>query len=178
MFQLNKKFRSSSRSIISTISDPFKDSKRGELDEDELHSLNLQKNRKHIVGWRMGAVVSACTAGAVMLINLVFLVVAMVTIGQEDGIGTLYKGDCNTVKRWDTIVHLILNLLGVAILGASNFTVQCISSPTREEVDKAHAMRRPLDIGIPSAWNLRYMSWSKIILWVFLMLSTLPLHLL
>jgi len=156
----------------------FKDSNGEELEDDKLHTLNLQKNRKHVVGWRMGAVISACTAGGVLLVNLVFLVVAMVTVGQESGIGTLYKGDCNTVKRWDTVIHLILNLLGVAILAASNFTVQCISSPTRQELDKAHARRRPLDIGIPSAWNLRYMSWSKIILWFFLMLSTLPLHLL
>ena len=140
--------RSHSRSILSIISDPFKDSNVEELEDDELDTLNLQKNRKHVAGWRMGAFISACTAGVVLLVNLIFLVVAIVTVGQDNGIGTLYKGDCDTVKRWDTIIHLILNLLGVAILAASNFTVQCISSPTREELDKAHANRRPLDIGI------------------------------
>jgi hypothetical protein len=164
-------------SILSNISNPFRD-RHVELDDEQLQTLNLQKNRHNILGWRMGAVVSACTAGVVFLINLLFLIIAMATVGQRDGIGTLYQGDCNTVKRMDTAIHLILNLLGVAVLGASNYTTQCLSSPTRHEIDKAHAKRKALDIGLPSAYNLRFMSRTKILLWSFLMLSTLPLHLL
>jgi len=169
--------KSYSKSILSTISDPFRHSRTG-LDDEQWQTLDLTKNRRNIVGWRMGAIVSACTAGFVLLINLTFFVIAMAIGGQEDGIGTLFEGDCNTVKRIDTVIHLILNLLGVAVLGASNYTTQCLSSPTRREIDKAHRKRRPLDIGLPSAYNLRYMSWPKILLWSFLMLSTLPLHLL
>lgn len=169
--------RSYTRSILSNISNPFRDP-HVELDDERLQTLNLQKNRRNILGWRMGAVVSACTAGVVFLINLLFLIVAMATVGQRDGIGTLYQGDCNTVKRMDTTIHLILNLLGVAVLGASNYTTQCLSSPTRHEIDKAHAKRKALDIGLPSAYNLRFMSRTKILVWSFLMLSTLPLHLL
>lgn len=126
----------------------------------------------------MGAVISTCTAGIIFLLNLTFLIVAMKTSGQNDDIGTLYEGDCNIVKYWDTGIHFILNLLGVALLGASNFTTQCITSPTRNEIDKAYAKREALDIGILSVRNLRFMTWSKITLWLFLMLSTLPLHLL
>ena len=128
----------------------------------------------------MGAIISTCTAGTVFVINLTFLIVAMTTAGQTliYTNGTLYEGDCNTVKRWDTAIHLILNLLGVAVLGASNFIIQCITSPTRNDIDKAHAKREVLVIGIPSVKNLRYMSWSKVCLWFFLMLTTLPLHLL
>lgn len=169
--------RSYSGSILSNISNPFRDP-RVELDNEQLQALNLQKNRRNVSGWRMGAVISACTAGGVFLINLFFFIIAMATVGQNDGIGTLYKGDCNKVKRMDTVIHLILNLLGVAVLGASNYTTQCLSSPTRDEIDKAHARRKALDIGLPSAYNLRFMSWTKIVLWSFLMLSTLPLHLL
>jgi hypothetical protein len=146
--------RSYSRSILSKITDPFRDS-QVELDDEQLQTLNLQKDRRNIVGWRMGVIISACTAGGVFIINFIFLVVAMATVGQEDGIGTLYKGDCTTVKHIDTVIHLALNLLGVMILSASNYTTQCLSSPTRREIDGAHANRKALDIGLPSAFNFR-----------------------
>lgn len=68
---------------------------------------------------RVGAIISARTAAGVFIINLAFLVVEMATAGQESDIGTLYKGDCTTAKA------LILNLLGVMLLGASNYTTQC-----------------------------------------------------
>lgn len=55
---------------------------------------------------------------------------------------------------------------------------QCLSSPTRIEVDKAHAQGRWLDIGIPSIRNVRHLSRQRIKLWVLLALSSLPLHLL
>ena len=166
-----------SRSILSNITDPFRDS-QAELDDEQLSTLNLQKDRSNILGWRMGVVISLCTAGGVFIINFLFLVVAMAKFGQENGIGTLYQGDCTTVKHLDTAIHLVLNLLGVLILGATSYTTQCLSSPTRREIDTAHAKRKALDIGLPSAFNLRFMSWTKICLWFFLMLSTLPLHLL
>lgn len=169
--------RSYSRSILSNLSNLFADD-HVELDDEQLQTLNLQTNRRNVVGWRMGAIVSACVVGTILFINLMFFIVSMATVGQTNGIGTLYQGDCNVVKRIDTTIHLILNVLGVAVLAASNYTTQCLSSPTRREIDKAHSQRKALDIGLPSASNLRFMSWSKIGLWSLLMLSTLPLHLL
>ena len=56
--------------------------------------------------------------------------------------------------------------------------MQCLASPTREEVDKAHGKRIWLDIGVPSVRNLRQISSRRIILWWFLALSGVPLHLL
>lgn len=63
------------------------------------------------------------------------------------------------------------------VLGTGNYTLQCLSSPTREEVNQAHRQRIPLDIGIPSLTNLRRLSWPSIFLWCLLALSSLPLHL-
>ena len=56
--------------------------------------------------------------------------------------------------------------------------MQCLSSPTRKEVDAVHIEGKWLDIGVPSLQNLRHISWKRIILWWFLAVSTIPLHLL
>jgi len=167
----------SKSSLLSSISNRFRSS-RPELDDEQLQVLQVDKDRRNVKGWRMGVIVSACAAGLVFLANFFFFVIAMATVGQTNGIGTLYEGDCNTVKRADTVIHLFLNVLGVVMLAASNYTTQCLSSPTRKEIDKAHRQRRALDIGLPSIFNLMFLSRPKVMLWSFLMLSTLPLHLL
>ncbi len=56
--------------------------------------------------------------------------------------------------------------------------MQCLSSPTRNEIDKAHSQGIWLDIGVPSVRNLRRLSTTRIILWWLLAFSSIPLHLL
>ena len=56
--------------------------------------------------------------------------------------------------------------------------MQCLSSPTRDEVDRAHKKNIRLDIGVPGMRNLRQISWNRIVLWWLLALSGIPLHLL
>ena len=135
-------------------------------------------DNKPFRGWRSGVVAAAIVTGVVVLINLIFLIVGVARFVPSDGLGVIYTGDCNLVKRWNTALHLLINLLGTAVLGASSFTMQCLSSPTRSEVDRAHAKKVPLDIGLASFKNLFYLDWRKGMLWWALTLSTLPLHLL
>ncbi len=88
--------------------------------------------------------------------------------------GTIYEGGCSTVRHADSWLHIAINAMGTLLLGASNYTMQCLSSRTRSEVDFAHSMGRCLDIGLPSIKNLS--GWRKKIMFAFLVLSTLPLH--
>lgn len=70
------------------------------------------------------------------------------------------------------------NVLSTLLLGASNYTMQCLASPTREEVDRAHSQNRWLDIGVPSIRNLTRISSHRKVLWWLLVISGVPLHLL
>ena len=79
-------------------------------------------------------------------------------------------------KRLDLWLHLGINLLSTLLLGASNYTMQCLSAPTRDEIDKAHQQRISLDVGTLSFQNLRRISWRRVILWWLLALSSIPLH--
>ncbi len=129
-------------------------------------------------GWRKGVVAAAVLTGLVLFINLLFLLVGVTRFAPRRGIGTIYTGDCGFVKHWDTILHLLINVLATAVLGASNFAIQCLSSPTRSEIDRAHKKKISLDIGLASIKNIFYVDWKKGVLWWALTLSTLPLHLL
>lgn len=80
-------------------------------------------------------------------------------------------------KLLDLWIHFVTNVLSTLLLDASYCTMQCLSSTTRSEVDKAHRRRITLDIGMPSLNNLRRISWTRIVLWWLLALSSVPLHL-
>ena len=56
--------------------------------------------------------------------------------------------------------------------------MQRLSAPSRGDIDRAHAKRRWLDIGIPSVRNFGSMSTKAKILWILLGASSVPLHLL
>ena len=115
--------------------------------------------------------------GTCLLINLLFLIFACALAHVSDGTGTLFKGDCARVRILDTDIHVIINGLATAVVGASNYTMQCLAAPTRSEVDQAHLKGTWLEIGVPSARNLRHISPRRVILWSVLVISTVPVHL-
>lgn len=148
---------------------------------DDLESRQLSKSpsirRRVVTGWRAGGVTCTCTAAAVFITNTVLTIWASKTASMSDGIGTLIDGDCAKVKKWVMWSHLAINALGTLMLGASNYCMQYLSSPTREEVDEAHARGDSLDIGIQSVGNLKRISRARMYLWILLGLSSVPLHL-
>ncbi|KAK5052655.1 hypothetical protein LTR84_002520 [Exophiala bonariae] len=128
--------------------------------------------------WRKTVAAATCGPAALLICNVVLMVIALTKYESHEGIGTLYTGDCDLVKHWDTGLHVLINVLSTTLLAASNFTMQCLRSPTRTEVDYAHARGRSLAIGVPSIRNLAYMKRRKALLWAALAFSSLPLHLL
>lgn len=93
------------------------------------------------------------------------------------GTATIKVGKCSDIKTWDLWFHLGINVLSSTLLAANNYTMQCLSAPVREEIDKGHRERIVFDIGIHSLKNLRRIPRIKLILWVLLAVSSIPLHL-
>lgn len=114
------------------------------------------------------------SAGAVLLINIAFTVWAAIRSKSGINIGIFWEAPCETIHTADLWIHIIVNILGTVLLGSSNYTMQCLSSPTRKEVDEAHSVGSYCDIGLPSFRNLR--GWKKKSLFALLVASTLPLH--
>lgn len=113
-----------------------------------------------------------------LVINLIFTIWAVLTYPVKDGLGTLHDGSCKKTTSLMFWIHLAINVLSTLLLGASNYSMQCLSSPTRNEIDKAHSKGIWLDIGVPSFRNLLRLSRYRILLWWLLAISSIPLHLL
>jgi len=133
---------------------------------------------RKLEGYHFVILCCALSGVVVILINFIFTIWAIATFGVDDGIGTLQEGDCHKTKSINFWIHLAINILSTALLSASNFAMQCLTSPTRHDIDKAHAQRKWLDVGVPSFRNLRRLSRDRVILWYLLASSSIPLHLL
>jgi hypothetical protein len=156
---------------------------------DDHHLLPLSKgnvlpqqpdDRRPFSGWRTGVLVSLIGATSVFLLNLI-LTLWVWRNGRyeiQGGIGMLLQGSCARVRRLNVWVHLLVNLLSTLLLCASNYCMQILNAPSRSEVDQAHSRRQWLQIEVPSLHNLKRIGRDRSILWMLLMLSSLPLHLL
>ncbi|KAF2751971.1 hypothetical protein M011DRAFT_11392 [Sporormia fimetaria CBS 119925] len=128
-------------------------------------------------GWRGGVFSAILTTSVVLVLNLAIAIVVWILWKPKGGVSTAFEGDCEATSRWTAAVHLVINILSSLLLGASNYCMQRLVAPTREEVDKAHAERRWMDIGIPGVRNLLRIDRWRFVFWVLLLLSSFPLHL-
>ena len=128
-------------------------------------------------GWPVGVSFAAALAVVTLLVNFVVIIGISIMRDFDEGVANLYEGDCNRVSTLDTWVHVGINILSSLLLGGSNYCMQILIAPTRNEIDKAHRQGKWLDIGVPSLRNLKRVKTRKAVMWWLLGLSSLPLHL-
>jgi hypothetical protein len=129
-------------------------------------------------GSRGGVAVCIAITTFIFLLNTVIGTIYTLQTRKNgsDGIAILYEGNCSVTARWTTGSHLLINIVSSILLGASNYCMQRLVAPSREEIDKAHRKRKWLDIGVPSVRNLTSISKTRLALCALLALSSIPLH--
>ena len=142
----------------------------------------IQRDRDNKREWVLGVLLCAIAATIVMIINIILTITAVAvaysrTKDQGFVSATLYEGKCSTPKNWARGLHLLINILSTIMLAASNYCMQCLSSPSRQNIDDLHPKQEWLDIGIPSLKNLFFIGWRRRVLWMLLLVSSLPIHL-
>ncbi|KAB8226516.1 hypothetical protein BDV33DRAFT_186594 [Aspergillus novoparasiticus] len=134
--------------------------------------------------WIKGALLCAWGAGAILAVNIILTVIAVGIsytkpsnrLNVESLV--LYQGSCSRTEGWKTGLHLLINILSTGLLAASNYVMQCLCAPSRAATDLVHATHGWLDIGTMSLRNFARMDNRRKILWVTLLMSSLPIHML
>lgn len=142
----------------------------------------LRHKRRFLAGWRTVAVFSLVGATLVCIFNLVVTIKIWkhpknLTNGGGS-IANLFTGSCAHVRSLNVWTHLVVNFVGSLLLAASNYCMQVLNAPSRDELVRAHSQRKSLDIGVQSLRNLVSIGWGRSTIWILLFLSSLPLHLL
>ena len=148
------------------------------IDTDVVYDDIPKHRKKYLSGWRLSVILCIVLVSSIFVLNVGVTIWVLRNRTVVQGVATVYEGSCAKTKNYTTFIHLRINLLGSCLLGASNFCMQILCAPTREEIDTAHAKCRWLRIGVASLKNLLYVDRRKTLLWVTLGLSSIPLHLL
>lgn len=128
----------------------------------------------------MGLLFGTCMSSFVLCCNVAIVIIgAVIHSGyrQGDHIADLMYGRAPIISRWSTVLHLLINVASTVLLGASNYTMQVLCSPTRLDINKAHTTSNWLDVGLLSFRNLRAIPRKRAALSLILAFSSIPLHL-
>ena len=131
------------------------------------------------LGYKRGLIGYVIAVAITLLFNIVWLIWARVKHGVDgDGIGTIDRGNCGAAEKLDSDLHLVINVLSTVVLSGSATFMGLAYSPSRKEVDAAHAKMKCLSVGSLGFRNLWLISWKKAVIYLGLMLTSAPLHLL
>lgn len=146
-------------------------------------SQSCRPRPPHNRAWTKGVVICSWIIAVVLCVNIVLTVIAAALAYSKNGetdrsFAALYKGKCKLARNWTTGLHLAINVLSTVMLGASNYCMQCLVSPSREEADEAHSRRRWVSIGIPNILDLVWRQRGKrqVLGWI-LLVTSFPIHL-
>lgn len=132
-------------------------------------------------GWRNTAVCLTIIISTLTSTLIICLIISLSRLagGLRHGLRTslLFKGDCDLSSRYNTWLHLVINAISSGVLASSNFFMQVMVAPTREDIDKAHARSRWVEIGVQSWRNLLYVPKRNALYWALFAISSVPLHL-
>lgn len=112
-------------------------------------------------GYHFGVLCCALTVGIVLFVNVILAIVMTVKNHGSAGTTVVQDGDCDETKRLDLWLHLLINVLSTLLLGASNYSMQCLAAPTRKDIDNAHSQNAWMDIGVLSIRNISRIAWPR-----------------
>jgi hypothetical protein len=74
------------------------------------------KSQYKALGWRGGLEIIASATFIILLLNIIGTIIFSIKSVKQNGIGTLYHGDCNKVRHANVWIHLIINALSTVLL--------------------------------------------------------------
>jgi len=138
----------------------------------------IKERKHHPTAWFVSVLGGLSIALIVLGTNIGVLFWVRSHFGVVNNIAVLFNGSCSKASSITSYIELAVNVLSTLLLAASNNCSQLLVSPTRAEVDKAHAKGEWVHVGTASFRNFKWINPWRITLWGLLFCSSIPLHLL
>lgn len=147
------------------------------LQDESTSDPSTWRKKPYSPEWRKALYLAIGLAALVLALNIIWVIVAVTKYPLEGGLRRLYQGKCTTASRIDSVLHVVINILSTALLAASNYVMQCLNAPTRDDIDNAHKKNEFVSIGITTMQNLFWIPKRRAFLFVMLFITAWPLHL-
>lgn len=133
-----------------------------------LRGQSLEAWHKSAV-WFQALSVSVCLA-------MIICFILSSSRGGALGTTELFSGQCSHAVNINRALQAVLALLAIGISVSFDFFMRLCSSPTVEELRRAHSEGRSFDIAVHSLRNIRQISRWRMCGWIILILLTIPIQ--
>jgi hypothetical protein len=133
---------------------------------------------KRFTGWRVGASYFALGALISLMLHIILAIWIPTLDSFHNGISVLWTGNCQTAGTYNTILRAGTTAIATLLIGESNYCMQCLTAPARKDLQTAHNKGIWLDVGVQSIRNLKIIKEYKAVLWLLVVISSIPIHLL
>lgn len=131
---------------------------------------------KHSVSWHRDAS-KFHTLSACILLALIICVSLASANGGVLQVTKLYAGKCSRAKVMNQCIQLVCAITAIGMSVSFDFFIRLVSSPTVDDLCKAHSQGHSLDVGVHSFRNLRQLSQWRKLWWVSLVAISVPIQL-
>lgn len=115
---------------------------------------------------------------AVFVANIGLAIYGNVRYPSAGAVGLIYDGPCAEVNTLNMWLHVLISVLSLLMLSASDYCMQLQVSPTRADIDRAHERGGWVDVGLHTLRNVRYVGVWRKISWAILALTSIPINVL
>jgi len=128
--------------------------------------------------WRLVVIINITFVGLVLLVHIAFLIWIYTNLQIRHGVAEISSGTCPHTSRVAAYAHFATNAFAVLLFAVGTHASQILLSPTRSEVENAHARDRWLHIGVGGLRNMKWIHKRRLIKAVVLLAASILLSLL
>jgi hypothetical protein len=133
-----------------------------------------QAPRKHPI-WRIIVILNTIFVCLILVVYLAFLTWIYTNLQVRHGVADVFSGSCPQASRVVTYAHFATNAFAVLLFATGIHAVQLLLSPTRAEVEYAHARERWLHIGVGGLRNMKWVHKRRLVKAVVLLTTSMLL---
>jgi hypothetical protein len=125
--------------------------------------------------WRIVVIVNTIFVCLVLVVYIAFLTWIYTNLQFRNGVAEVFSGTCPQASRVATYAHCVTSAFAVLLFAVGTQSFQLLLSPTRAEVENAHARDRWLHIGVGGLRNMKWIHKRRLTRAVVLLMTSVLL---
>lgn len=131
-------------------------------------------SRRHPT-WRLVVISNTIFVGLVLLVYVTFLIWIYTNLQVRHGVAEISSGTCPQISKKAAYAHFVASAFAILLFAVGTHASQILLSPTRAEVENAHARDRWLHIGVGGLRNMKWIHKRRLIKALLLVMASLLL---
>ncbi|KAI4719237.1 hypothetical protein E4T48_04552 [Aureobasidium sp. EXF-10727] len=133
------------------------------MDDGRERLINHASATRRRPTWLIIVMINTTFASLLLIVYLAFLIWIYNNLHIRHGVAEVFSGSCPRASQVAAFAYFATSGFAVLLFAAGSHAVQLLLSPTRNEVENAHARDRWVHIGVGGVRNIRWIPKRRLI---------------